>query len=284
MNLTSPTVVQELLRRHGLWLQRGLGQNFLVDANILRKIVAAAALDPDSCVLEIGAGIGTLTRALAQNARQVVAVEIDRSLRPILKETLAGLANVKVEFGDVLQIDLPALLKPYGAMQWHVVANIPYQITSPLLGRLMEHKAHFCQMILMLQKEFAQRLLAEVGTKHYSAMTVFAQYHARIEWVASVSRHSFWPPPNVDSAVVRLTPLPQPPALVANESFLFEVIHAAFAMRRKTLLNALTAGLKRPRPQVEAALRAIGLDPSRRGETLSVHEFICLVNALEEKR
>lgn len=280
MNLTSPSVVRDLLRRHGVQLRKPLGQNFLVDANILRKILAAAELAPQAHVLEIGAGIGTLTRELASQAGCVLVVELDRSLRPILAETLAGAGSIHVEYGDVLRVDLPALLAAHCPPPCRVVANIPYQITSPLIGRLLEHKALFDRLVLMVQKEVADRLLAAPGTEDYSSLTVFVQYHTRAERVTNVSRNSFLPPPGVDSAVVRLEPRAAPELPVADERLLFRVVHAAFGARRKTLLKALSGGLARPRAEVEAALQAAGIDPKRRGETLSVAEFIRLANAL----
>lgn len=280
MNLTSPHVVRELLRRHGVTLHRALGQNFLVDANILRKILDAAVLSPETGVLEIGAGIGTLTRALAEHARHVLVIELDRSLRPILRETLAGVENVHVEYGDFLKVNLPALLDAYCAPLCQVVANIPYQITSPLITRLLEHKASFTRMVLMMQKEVAERLLAKPGTGEYGSMTVFVRYHAEVRLVTHVSRNSFLPPPKVDSAVVRLDPRAEPPLPVKDEKRFFAVVHAAFGARRKTLLNALSGGLGQPREVLEPALERAGIDPKRRGETLSLEEFITLSNEL----
>lgn len=278
--LTSPSVIRELLRRHRVQLRRGLGQNFLADANVLRKIVEAAELTSESRVLEIGAGIGTLTRELARHAGFVLVVELDRGLRPLLQETLAGLNNVRVVYGDVLKLDLPALLREIGCPPCSVVANIPYQITSPLLGRLLENKRFFSRLVLMVQREVAQRLIARPGSSEYGALTVFVQYHAQVRVVANVSRHSFLPPPNVDSAVVCLEPRPQPPLPVADEGRLFAIVHAAFGARRKTLLNSLSGGLGCPREAVIEALGRAGIDPMRRGETLSVEEFIALSNAL----
>lgn len=280
MNLSSPANVRELLRRHGAQPRKALGQNYLVDANVLRKIVAAAELTDAACVLEVGAGVGTLTRELATQAAHVLVIELDRSLRPILTETLAGLENVTIEYGDVLKVDLPALLERHCPSSCQVVANIPYQITSPLIARLLEQKRHFRRLVLMIQKEVAQRLLAKPATPEYGSMTVFVQYHAEVHLVTPVSRHSFLPPPNVDSAVVRLEPRPAPILPVADEKLLFRVVHAAFGTRRKTLMNALLRGLGRPREELEAALAAVGIEPMRRGETLSVPDFIRLANAL----
>ncbi len=280
MNLSSPKVVQEILRRHRVHLRRGLGQNFLIDANILEKILAAAELTPESRVLEVGAGIGTLTRELAAHAGHVLVVEMDRSLRPILDETLAGLDNVHIVYGDVLRVDLPALLSEHCREHCRVVANIPFQITSPLVGRLLENKARFERVVLMIQKEVAQRFVARPGTSDYSAMTVFVQYHAEVRLVTQVSRNSFLPPPGVDSAVVHLDPRPEPPAPVVSEALLFAVVHAAFGSRRKTLLNALSGGLARPREEMAAALEQAGIESKRRGETLSVEDFIGLANIL----
>ncbi|MDH7571691.1 MAG: 16S rRNA (adenine(1518)-N(6)/adenine(1519)-N(6))-dimethyltransferase RsmA, partial [Armatimonadota bacterium] len=261
MELTSPRVVRDVLQRHGIRLRTSLGQNFLVDPNVLQRIVAAAELTPESHVLEVGAGIGTLTRALAARAGRVLVVELDQSLRPVLQETLSGLQNVHVVYGDVLRVDLRSLLGAHCRPPCHVVANIPYQITSPLLGRLLAHRDAFRRLVLMLQEEVAQRLLASPGSKDYSALTVFARFYCHVERVTSVSRHCFLPSPRVDSAVVRIDLRDEPVAPVDDEKLLFATVRAAFGTRRKTLANALSAGLARPRSEIERALRAAGIDP-----------------------
>ena len=211
MNLSSPAAIAALLRRHGLHPRRRFGQNFLVDANTLTKIVTAGELGPGEAVLEIGAGLGVLTRALAEAVTpsgQVVSLEIDQDLLPALVETVGELLQVTIVPGDAMALDWPAFLNANfaDARQVSVVANIPYNITSPLLTTLLEQRGRFARIVLLVQKEVAARLGAKPGTPDYSALGVFTQYHAQVETVGIVSRRVFFPPPDVDSAIIRLTP------------------------------------------------------------------------------
>jgi 16S rRNA (adenine1518-N6/adenine1519-N6)-dimethyltransferase len=275
-NLSSPAVVSEILRRRGLRPRHRWGQNFLVDANLLAKVVEAGDLGSRDGVLEIGPGLGVLTRMLAARCRKVLAIEIDRALCAALtEETAAGLGNVEILHADFLDVDLeervPAAL---GAGRHAVVANIPYSITSPVVVRLLEHRHLFDRIVLMVQKEVADRLAASAGSGDYGSLTLFVYLHADARRVAPVSRRAFLPAPEVDSAIVRLDVLAGPRfADLAPERFL-AVVHSAFRQRRKNLANALTGPpLSWSREQARQALEAAGIDPGRRGETLSPDEF-----------
>jgi 16S rRNA (adenine1518-N6/adenine1519-N6)-dimethyltransferase len=276
----SPSNASALLRAYGLRPRKRWGQNFLCDRNVLDRIVRAAALQPGDNTLEIGAGLGALTRSLADFCESVTSVEIDRLLEPILRETLAGRDNVRLVFADFLQLDLPALLdQAFGPRSGIVVANIPYYITTPILERLLAHKARIRRIVLLVQQEFAERLAAKPGTEQYGSMTVFAQYHARVEMAGKVSRSVFLPPPEVGSAIVALTPVMPGTVAVRDETAFFRLVRAAFGQRRKTLLNALAGGdTGLDRPAAGALLARAGIDPSRRGETLSLQEFARLAD------
>ena len=280
MNLSSPAAVAALLKRHDLHPRRRFGQNFLVDANTLAKIITAGALGPGDSVLEIGAGLGVLTRSLAEAVTplgRVVALEIDDNLLPALAETVGELTQVRVVPGDAMALDWPLFLDTHfaGVGRVSVVANIPYNITSPLLTTLLDQRGRFARIVLLVQKEVAARLGAKPGTPDYSSLGVFSQYHAQVETIGIVSRRVFFPPPDVDSAIVRLTPHAAPPVAVPDEPLFFAVVRAAFGQRRKALLNALSGdpALGWDRERAAAALAAAGIDPGRRGETLSLEEF-----------
>lgn len=280
MTLTSPSQIRLLLMQFGLMPDKRKGQHFLGDYNVLQKILQSANLSPDECALEIGSGIGTLTRALAERAKQVLTFEVDAKLIPIIQHNLQNHPNVRLVHGDFLRENLPQLVeKTFGGSPFKVVANIPYSITSPILDRLFGAASGWRLAVLMVQREVAERLIAKPGTSEYSSITVFARYHSHVEIVQRVSHTVFYPPPEVDSAIVQFVPLPKrlPPD---EQRFLFRVVRAAFAQRRKTLLNALSGGLNLPRDQVDSVLRSVQIDPQRRGETLSLEEFISLSHAL----
>lgn len=280
VKLTSPSQIKTLLLQFGLYPDKCKGQHFLGDFNVLQKILQAADLSPDECALEIGSGIGTLTRELAERAKRVLTFEVDRKLIPVIQHNLQEHNNVCLIHGDFLRENLPQRIREaFENAPFKVVANIPYGITSPILDRLFGVASGWNRAVLMIQREVAERLIAKPGTSEYSAITLFAQYHAQVEVVQRVSRTVFYPPPEVDSAVVRFTPLPKRLPL-DEERNLFRVVRAAFSQRRKTLLNALSGGLNAPREHVERALNQISVDPQRRGETLSLEEFIQLSEAL----
>lgn len=278
MNLTAPSQVTELLRAHGLRPRKRWGQNFLIDRNTLENVLRAAEVGPEDAVLEIGPGLGTLTRELAGRARRVVAVEIDPLLVGLLRtETVADLANVAVVQADALGLELAEVL---GDERWKAVANIPYYITTPLIERLLEHRARLERIVLMVQREVAARLLAAPGSEEYGSLSVFAQYYTVPEITARVSRTAFLPPPGVDSAIVRLLVRPAPAVPVRDEGRFFQVVRASFEQRRKTLLNSLTTVPGVTREVAAAALAGAGIDPTRRGETLGLVEFARLSDAL----
>ncbi|MGI9952574.1 16S rRNA (adenine(1518)-N(6)/adenine(1519)-N(6))-dimethyltransferase RsmA [Moorellaceae bacterium AZ2] len=285
--VASPGRLISFMQTRGLSPRKSLGQNFLVDANIARKIAEKAQLQPEDVVVEIGPGLGALTLELARRARLVVALEIDRDLVAALQEILVDRPNVRLVEGDALKADFDRLveealgLKDRGRLPgYKVVANLPYYITSPLLCHLLENSFHIQYMLLMLQAEVARRLVAHPGAKEYGALTLFVRYFARPQIVMQVPRTVFFPRPEVDSAVVRLDLYPQPPVKVGDRDFFFRVVRAAFAQRRKTLANALRS-LTGAREPVEAALAAAGIEPFRRGETLSLEEFARLSRCLQ---
>ncbi|MCC6444675.1 MAG: 16S rRNA (adenine(1518)-N(6)/adenine(1519)-N(6))-dimethyltransferase RsmA [Armatimonadetes bacterium] len=286
-SLTSPAYVRSLMDRHGLRLKKALGQNFLVDVNVLKRIVEVTDIGSEDGVLEIGAGIGTLTRALAGAARKVVSLEIDAVLLPVLEKTVGDLPNVRIIHQDFLTADLPALAKEhFGGDPVHVAANLPYYITSPVLEKLLAHRRHFSTWTLLVQKEVARRLIAGPGTKDYGALTVFVQYAVRPRIALEVPRTVFMPAPQVDSSVVRFETLPEPSVQVADESLFFAVVRGIFQMRRKTLLNALSgaAGIGLSRDEVCAVLAKAGIGPMTRGETLSLPELARLADAVHAAR
>ncbi len=285
-NLSSPAAVAAILRRYGLRPQKRFGQNFLVDANILAQIVACGGVGEGDQAFEVGAGLGVLTRALSDKvgrSGRIVTVEFDKQLLPVLDETLAGLAQTSVIPADVLSLDLAQTFadKYDSARPIAVIANIPYQITSPLIAALIEQKARVSRMVFLVQKEVAMRLVAAPGTPDYGSFSLFCQYHATVEHVFNVPRTVFFPPPDVTSAVVRLTPHANPPVGVADEATFFAVIKAAFGMRRKTISNAMAndPSLGWSKERVNAALFAAGIQADRRGETLSLAEFAVVAAA-----
>ena len=305
--LTSPSVIKGLMARHGFRFDRMLGQNFLVDHNLLQKIATAAELGPRDLVLEVGPGFGTLTQALLPRAGRLVAIELDRRLCPVLRETLGDASNLKIIFGDVLKLQLDEILDqeekvlasqeqggdavavekggPPGsslksAPKRKAVANLPYYITTPVITRLLEPRLDLDRILIMVQWEVAQRLIARPGTSEYGALTVFVNFSTHPSLVTRVPRTAFFPQPEVDSAAILLKTLP-PPAGV-DASLFSRVVRAAFAQRRKTLARALAGGLGLDKPLLEERLLRVGIDWKRRGETLSREEFVSLTGALED--
>ncbi|MDQ7794412.1 MAG: 16S rRNA (adenine(1518)-N(6)/adenine(1519)-N(6))-dimethyltransferase RsmA [bacterium] len=270
--------MKDLLSRHGLAPLTRLGQHFLVDPGVLRKIVNALDPGPDDTILEIGPGLGTVTRALASRAGQIVAVEVDRGLLKAMAETLDGLANVRVVEGDALKLDLAALVEDSGAVK--VVSNLPYYITTPLIFRLLEARP-FPRLVIMVQEEVARRLAAGPGEAAYGALTVAVAARYQVRVVTGVGRHAFYPVPGVDSSLLLMLPRPPrdpDPARWALEA----VVRAAFGQRRKMLVGALAGGeLGLDRPGARRVLEAAGISGTRRGETLSLEEFEDLARALE---
>ena len=286
-NLIDPKNTIEVLKKYGFSFSKRFGQNFLIDAHVLRKIVAAAAIGPDDYVLEIGPGIGTLTEALAENARHVFAVEIDDKLIPILADTLAHVSNVTVIHNDILKVDVGALSEEKcGGKPLKVVANLPYYITTPILMSLFESHAPVESITIMVQKEVAERIAARPGTKDYGALTLAVQYYADPYLVANVPQNCFMPRPDVSSAVLKLTRHVDPPVAAQDEKLLFQVIRASFNVRRKTLANGLKNApeLGFSKEEIERAVAALGKGDAVRGETLTLAEFGKLADALSEIR
>jgi 16S rRNA (adenine1518-N6/adenine1519-N6)-dimethyltransferase len=282
-DLITPTQTIAILNKHNFALRKKYGQNFLVDRHILEKIIAAAEIKETDCVLEIGPGIGTMTRYLAERAGKVIAVEIDKHLIPILKETLSGYDNILIKNEDILKTDINQLIKEHhDGKPVKVVANLPYYITTPIIMSLLEQHIPLESLTLMVQKEVAERIQTGPGTKDYGALSLAVQYYARPEIIATVPPACFIPKPAVASAVIRLTRYLVPPVKVTDEDFFFAIIRAAFNQRRKTLTNALTNAehLNLTRENITAALRSINLDEGIRGEALSLTQFAELTNVL----
>jgi len=284
-DIATPSRTQQILKKYGFTFKKSLGQNFLVDQNILSKIVAAAELTDHSGVLEIGPGIGALTQKLAESAGKVVAVEIDDRLLPILRELFEDQANVEIVHGDILKLDLRGLISQKFAdcSSLHVVANLPYYVTTPIIMKLLEEQHALQNMVVMIQREVAERMAAEPGGKEYGSLSIAVQYYCIPELVTIVPHTVFIPRPNVDSAVIRLNIRREPPVQVADEPFFFQVIKASFAHRRKTIYNNLAAFFpKRDKAQLTSVLETAGIEGSRRAETVSISEFASLANALHE--
>lgn len=284
-DIASPARTQAILEKHGFSFKKSLGQNFLIDTNILRKIVDYAGLTEDSGAIEIGPGIGALTEQLLRRCRKVVAYEIDGRLLPILEDTLSSYPNKKIIHQDVLKADVAAMMKEEFAEidDVMVVANLPYYVTTPIIMKLLEEKLPIRGMVIMLQKEVANRISAAPGSKDYGSLSIAVQYYSEAEMVMVVPRTVFIPKPNVDSAVIRLTLREKPAVAVKDERFFFQVCRVSFAQRRKTLVNNLTSGFpsgKEKKEEILGALEKAGIDPGRRGETLSIEEFARLSDEL----
>ena len=280
MNLTDYNEIRALLARHGFRFSKSLGQNFLTAAWVPERIAEEAGLDETVGVLEIGPGIGCLTEQLSRRAGKVLSVELDRSLQPVLAETLTGCENVEVLFGDVLKQDLPALVsESFPGLTPVVCANLPYNVTTPVLTALIESGC-FERITVMIQREVARRICASPGTADYGAFGLFVQWHCETEILFDVPPSCFVPQPKVTSTVIRLTRRGQPPVQGKDEALLFRVIRAAFNQRRKTLVNALSAGLGLGKEQVEKVLVLRGFDPKIRGEVLSIGDFSAITDEL----
>jgi len=278
-DLATPAATARVLRAYGLRPRRRLGQHFLVSRSVLERILEAAALSPDDGVLEIGAGIGTLTAALAARAGAVVAVESDAGLLPPLREAVAAFPNVALVQGDILALDLPDLVDRLPVSR-KSVSNLPYNIASPVILALLERPLGLRRLVLTVQREVADRLVAPPGGKDYGALSVAVQYRAAASIAGRIGPGAFYPPPEVDSAIVVLNTLQRPPVAVADEALLFRVVRGGFAQRRKTLRNALAAALAIAPAAVASAAAEARIDPLRRAETLDLEEFARLTNAL----
>ena len=284
--LSDPKETIAVLQRYHFNFQKKFGQNFLIDSHVIGKIIDAAEIGKDDVVLEIGPGIGTLTQYLCEAAENVVAVEIDKNLIPILThDTCKDYENLKVVNADIMKTDIRALLSEYGGRPVKVVANLPYYITTPILMRLLEERLPVKSITVMVQKEVAERMETGPGTKDYGALSLAVQYYAEPYLAANVPANCFMPRPNVGSAVIRLTLHEKPPVTVQDEKLLFALIRASFNQRRKTLVNGIgnAEGLTYTKEQITEALTALGMSPTVRGEALTLAEFAKLADELGGK-
>lgn len=282
--LGNPQNTIAVLKKYQFNFRRKFGQNFLIDTHVLDKIIRSAGVTKEDCVLEIGPGIGTMTQYLAENAREVVAVEIDRALIPILNDTLSEYDNVTVINEDILKVDIAKIVEEHnGGRPVKVVANLPYYITTPIIMGLFESKVPLRSITVMVQKEVAERMQAEPGTKDYGALSLAVRYYSDAQIVAHVPPNCFMPRPNVGSAVIRLEKYAAPP-VKADEKLMFSLIRAAFNQRRKTLVNAVhnAAELGIAKESLLLALQETGLDAAVRGEALTLRQFADLSNQLSK--
>ena len=282
--LGNPGNTIEVLQKYNFNFQKKFGQNFLIDTHVLDKIIRESGVTKEDCVIEIGPGIGTMTQYLCENAREVVAIEIDKNLIPILQDTLSAYDNVTVINEDVLKVDIKKLAEEKnGGKPIKVVANLPYYITTPIIMGLFESHVPIDSITIMVQKEVADRMQEGPGSKEYGALSLAVQYYAKPEIVANVPPNCFMPRPNVGSAVIRLTCHGKAPVEVKDERFMFDIIRASFNQRRKTLVNGLgNAGfLPVTKEQVSEALEKMELSPTIRGEALSLEQFAQLSNLLK---
>lgn len=279
--LSDPGNIKEILSRHGFHFSKALGQNFLINPAVCPRMAGECWAEGCAGVVEVGPGIGVLTWELSQVAKKVVAIELDQRLFPVLEETLADCSNVKIVPGDVMKLDLAQLIQEeFGGGPVCVCANLPYYITSPVILRLLEEHLPITAITVMVQKEAAQRLFAAPGSRECGAVSVAVHYRSAPRILFQVGRGSFLPPPKVDSAVIRLDLLQEPPVAVKDEEWFFKVSRAAFAQRRKTAANSLSSTLGLPKPQVEAAIQAAGAPVNVRAERLTLEQLAALSNEL----
>ncbi|MBQ7985978.1 MAG: 16S rRNA (adenine(1518)-N(6)/adenine(1519)-N(6))-dimethyltransferase RsmA [Clostridia bacterium] len=280
MELTSPKVIKQIAEQFDFGFSKGLGQNFLLDPQVLDKIADAA--DIDDGVLEVGPGFGVLTKRLCETGKKVVSVEIDKRLIPVLDFTLAEFDNVKIIEKDILKTDVKALIdEEFDGKRISVAANLPYYITTPIITKLIEEKLPIKNIVVMVQKEVAERIAAKPGKKDYGAISVLCQYYTNPRLVTIVPKGSFYPAPKVDSAVLCMEVQDKPNVEVLDEKLFFKVVKSAFAQRRKTLLNCLSTGFSCPKEALSELLLGIGIEPTVRGEKLGLSEFAKIADALK---
>lgn len=277
--LTSPRVIHDIQKKYNFHFSKRYGQNFLTDGNIIEKILEGANIQEEDYILEIGPGIGTMTQYLCEKSKHVLAVEIDQKLIPILNDTLRDYSNKTILNEDVLRINLKEELKKISDKSFKVIANLPYYITSEIIMNLLEKGLPIESITVMVQKEVAERMIAPPGKKDYGALSVAVQFYSKPEIVTIVPKTVFMPQPKVESAVINLKILEEPPVQAPKEVF-FKVVKASFSMRRKTLLNCLSNGLNMDRQKVTEVLEQCSIDSMRRGETLSLEEFAKIANML----
>lgn len=282
LKLSSPQTIKYIMEKYGFRFSKSLGQNFLISDDVIEDIMDGAEVGVDDHILEVGPGIGVMTQALAERAEKVVSVELDSSLLPVLEETLSPYDNVKVVHGDILKVDIDQLIqKEFNGCQPKVVANLPYYVTTPIIMMFLEEGLPVTDIVVMVQKEVADRIVADPGNKIYGALSVAVQFYADPYVIVKAPKGMFMPQPKVDSVVVRMKIRQTPKVAVQNRKLFFRVVKAAFGMRRKTLLNALSAGLNCSKNSVAQVMEDCGIDLKRRGETLSIEEFGQLADAFE---
>ncbi|WP_142830617.1 16S rRNA (adenine(1518)-N(6)/adenine(1519)-N(6))-dimethyltransferase RsmA [Planococcus soli] len=284
-DIATPIRTQQIMAKYDLKVKKSLGQNFLIDPNILRKIVGQAKLTKNSAAIEIGPGIGALTEHLAREAGKVLAFEIDQRLLPVLEDTLSPYDNISIVHADILKTDVQAAIDSElaGYDDIVVVANLPYYVTTPIILKLLLEKLPIRGMVVMLQKEVAERITAKPGTKAYGSLSIAIQYYTQAEMALTVPKSVFLPQPNVDSAVIRMTKREVPEVEVIDEDFFFSVTRGSFVQRRKTILNNLQVAMPLGKEKKELILKALEeaeIDPTRRGETLTIKEFGLLADKL----
>jgi len=273
--------IKEILTRHGFTFSKSLGQNFLINPTVCPRMADYSIPDKDTCVIEVGPGIGVLTCELAKRAEKVIAIELDKRLIPVLDETLSEFDNVKIINDDILKIDLKKLIaEEFPDKNVVVCANLPYYITSPVIMKLLEERLPITSLTVMVQKEAAKRICAEVGTRQCGAVTLAVNYYAKPEILFEVSAGSFMPAPKVDSAVIQLGILTEPPVKADNEELLFRVIKSAFAQRRKTIVNSVSSGLSMPKAQIAEILADAGVSGNARAEQLTLKQFADITDCL----
>ncbi len=285
MKLYEPATIAMIRQKYGFRLSKSLGQNFLTEKSVIDDIIAAAEIGPEDLVIEIGPGIGVLTHEACLTGARVKALEIDRALIPILSDTLAGFDNLEIIHADVLKTDMNAIIDNAGMAadgRVRIIGNLPYYITTPIIMKILEDGVRCDSVVIMMQKEVADRIKAKPGTKAYGALSVAVQYYCDVEKVCDVPRSYFVPQPNVDSAVLKLAIRKQKAAELKDEALFFECVKGGFGQRRKTLLNSLTGVRGITKEQAAEALARAGIDPSRRAETLAIEEFAHLADSVGE--
>ena len=278
--LSSPSATKRIVEKHGFKFSKSLGQNFLIDSNVVDNIVEGANIGPEDFVIEVGPGIGTLTREIAKRAKKVIAVEIDKSLIPILENTLSDVENVELINEDILKMDIKKVIdEKLEGKRVKLIANLPYYITTPIVMRFIEEEIPVSSIVVMIQKEVADRMNAVPSTKDYGSLSVAVQYYCETEIVTNVPKTVFIPQPKVDSTVIRLDVLENPKIKVVDKKLFFKVVKGAFSKRRKTILNCLGSyDMGVSKEDIKRILESAGIDPVRRGETLSIDEFARLSN------
>ncbi len=275
---------KQIIKKYDFNFKKNFGQNFLVDERVLDKIVNAADIGKNDLVIEVGPGIGTLTQAMAKRAGKVVAVEIDKTLVPILGELLEDYDNIEIINDDILKVDLNALIERHKGMNVKMAANLPYNITTPVIMSILEKHIPMESLTVMIQKEVAYRMNARPSTKDYGSLSLVTQYYCEPYLVANVPQNCFMPRPNVDSAVIRLTILDKPPVEVKDEGFMFELIKTAFSQRRKTLVNCIFSSgiLNMGKEEIGAMLNSLGYDERIRGESFTLSDYAKICNSIAE--